>query len=250
MPGPHCSVRLQQERLAWECSHHQRCCRHCGSLCVPPGVPRPHARPTSVTHCVADAAAARLELGARATAGLAVPPRDGAPGQGSKLVGHHVDRSMAHCLAQACCWHAVAGVPSASCSSAGTPFFFGYRDAFNIPQRLREACPVLIHDDWAVAAMPYHLHPRSDACQHVLATDVLNENARLPRCACRRPSAGDCKVCRPVLATDHPQRGCHCQPSSDDLQQYIWTVRQPVPESILDGGHPAVVCLLQSRIPL
>lgn len=68
-----------------------------------------------------------------------------------------------------------------------------YRDAFNISQRFREACPVLIHDDWAVAAMPYHLHPRSDTSQHMLATDLQQDSAKLLACACHRPSAGDCQ---------------------------------------------------------
>ena len=34
------------------------------------------------------------------------------------------------------------------------------RDAFGIEKSYRVPCPVLIHDDWAVAATPYHLHPR------------------------------------------------------------------------------------------
>ena len=34
------------------------------------------------------------------------------------------------------------------------------RDAFGIEKSYRMPCPVLIHDDWAVAATPYHLHPR------------------------------------------------------------------------------------------
>lgn len=34
------------------------------------------------------------------------------------------------------------------------------RDAFGIEKSYRMPCPVLIHDDWAVAATPYHLHPK------------------------------------------------------------------------------------------
>ena len=79
------------------------------------------SRKANIRCCrVADAAAACLELGARAKAGLAVPLRDGAPSQGSKLVRHQLDTAFVTGLLRAHCGRNASSQLVSACTLCAT----------------------------------------------------------------------------------------------------------------------------------